>query len=120
MIAGYETTSTALASSTYILATKQDIQDKLRTEIDEQEWNDDNQVNYDIVMNMNYMDLFVKEVLRMYPITTTAMTRECNTSANVCGYQIEKGYFSAFFFVSNIYSFLNRVCHSTRCVYYTL
>jgi cytochrome P450 len=40
---------------------------------------------------MNYMDLFVKEVLRMYPITTTAMTRECNTSTNICEYQIEKG-----------------------------
>jgi cytochrome P450 len=91
MIAGYETTSTALASSTYILATKSDIQDQLRAEIDEQEWKEDNEANYDIVMNMNYMDLFVREVLRMYPISTVAMTRECNTSANICGHQIEKG-----------------------------
>ncbi len=42
-------------------------------------------------MNMNHMDLFVKEVLRMHPISTTIMTRECNTSTNVCGHQIEKG-----------------------------
>lgn len=91
MVAGYETTSTALASSTYILATKPDIQDKLRTEIDEQQWNEDNQVNYDIVMNMNYMDLFVKEVLGMYPVSTLAMTRECNISTNVCGHEIEEG-----------------------------
>jgi hypothetical protein len=46
LVAGYETTSTALGSSTYILATQSDIQDKLRAEIDEQEWNEDNQVNY--------------------------------------------------------------------------
>jgi cytochrome P450 len=63
MIDGYETTSTALASSTYILATQSDIQDKLRAEIDEQQWNEDNQINYDIIRNMNYMDLFAAEVL---------------------------------------------------------
>ena len=91
MLAGYETTSTALASSTYVLATQPDIQDKLRAEIDEQEWNEDNQVNYDTVMNMKYLDLFVREVLRMYPVTTTVMTRECNTATNVCGHEIEKG-----------------------------
>jgi len=91
MVAGYETTSTALASSTYILATQFDIQDKLRAEIDEQQWNEDNQINYDIIMNMNYMDLFIKEVLRMYPISTTAMTRVCNISTDICGHQIEKG-----------------------------
>ena len=90
MIAGYETTSTSLGASTYVLATQPDIQEKLRAEVDEQPWNEDNDVNYEIVMNMNYMDLFVREVLRMYPITTTAMTRECNTSTNVCGYEIEK------------------------------
>lgn len=91
MVAGYETTSTVLASSTYILATKPDIQEKLRAEVDEQEWNDDNQVNYDIVMNMNYMDLFVREVLRMYPVSTLAMTRECNNTTDVCGHRVEKG-----------------------------
>ena len=91
MVAGYETTSSALASSTYVLATQPDIQDQLRAEIDEQEWNEDNQVNYDTVMNMKYLDLFVREVLRMYPITTAALTRECNTSTNVCGHEIEKG-----------------------------
>ena len=91
MIAGYETTSTALASCTYILATKPDIQDKLQVEVDEQEWNDDHQTNYDLAMNMNYLDLFTREVLRMYPITTKIIRRECNISTNICGHQIEKG-----------------------------
>ena len=27
----------------------------------------------------------------MHPITTTVMTRECNTTTNVCGHEIEKG-----------------------------
>ncbi|CAM4756507.1 unnamed protein product [Rotaria magnacalcarata] len=38
-----------------------------------------------------YLDLFLREVLRMYPITVKAMTRECNTNATVCGHTIEKG-----------------------------
>ena len=91
LVAGYETTSTALASCTYILATQPDSQEKLRTEIDEQQWNDDHQVNYDIVMTMNYLDLFVREVLRMYPIAITAVNRECNAAVNICGHEIEPG-----------------------------
>ncbi len=91
MTAGYDSISTALASCTYVLATRQDIQGKLRVEIDEQKWNDDNQVNYDIVMNMTYMEIFVREVLRMYPIATAATKRECNTATTVCGHEIEKG-----------------------------
>jgi hypothetical protein len=120
MTAGYDSVSTALASCTYILATKSDIQEKLRAEIDEQKWNDDNQLNYDIVMNMTYIDMFVREVLRMYPIATAATKRECNTTTTICGHEIEKGrYFSAF--ESFLYFFLvYRRCYSTRYFQYPL
>lgn len=94
MIAGYDSVSTALASCTYVLATKSDIQDKLRAEVDKQEWNeDDDQLNYDIVMNMTYMHMFVQEVLRMYPIATAATKRECTMTTIVCGQQVEKGHY---------------------------
>ncbi|CAF1393416.1 unnamed protein product [Adineta steineri] len=91
MIAGYDSVSTVLASCTYVLATKNDIQEKLRAEIDEQEWNDDNQLSYDIIMNMSYMDIFLREVLRMYPIAIAATKRECNMTTIVNGHKIEKG-----------------------------
>ncbi len=120
MIAGYDSVSTALASCTYVLATKSDIQEKLRAEIDKQEWNDNNQLNYDIVMNMTYIHIFVREVLRMYPIAIAATKRECNTMTTVCGYKIEKGrYFFAF---ENFLHFflVYRCCHSTRCSQYPL
>ncbi len=93
MIAGFDSVSTALASCTYVLATKIDIQEKLRAEIDEQEWNADNHLNYDIVMNMTYIDMFVREVLRMYPIAIAATKRECITTTTVCGYEVEKGHY---------------------------
>lgn len=92
MVAGFETTSTSLGSSTYVLATHSDIQEKLRTEIDEQQWSDDKQINYEIIMNhLTYLDLFVKEVLRMYPVSSVAMKRECNATTNIRGLEIEKG-----------------------------
>ena len=95
MVAGYETTSTALAYSTYVLATRLDIQDKLIEEIDQNDWNNiDGEHIYEIAMNLSYLDLFVHEVLRMYPITFKAMTRECNTTTTVCGHIIEKGSFN--------------------------
>ena len=115
MIAGFDSVSTALASCTYVLATKIDIQEKLRAEIDEQEWNVDNQLNYDIVMNMTYIDMFVREVLRMYPIAVAATKRECNMTTNVCGYEVEKGYyFVCLRKLSSFFSYIYRRCHSTR------
>ncbi|CAF4195293.1 unnamed protein product [Adineta steineri] len=91
MLAGFETTSNALAFATSALATTPHVQNKLQMEIDEI-WNDDiNNLDYDIIANMTYLDMFVKEVLRMYGISTQAITRESNASVNVCGHQIEKG-----------------------------
>ncbi|CAF1401792.1 unnamed protein product, partial [Rotaria sordida] len=91
MIAGYETTSTALAYCTYILATKLDIQDKLIKEIHEIKWNNyNNEDIYDIATNLRSLDLFVREVLRMYPITSKGQIRKCNQTTNISGYIIEK------------------------------
>ena len=120
MIAGYDSVSTALASCTYVLATKSDIQEKLRAEIDEQEWNDDNQLSYDIVMNMTYIDVFVREVLRMYPIATAAVKRECNTTTTVCGHEIAQGHYFSTIESFLYFLLLYRRCHSTRCSQYPL
>ncbi|CAF4526497.1 unnamed protein product, partial [Rotaria sp. Silwood1] len=91
MIAGYETTSTALAYRTYILATKPNIQDRLIEEINEIKWNKyDDENAYEIATNLVYLDLFTREVLRMYPITSKGQIRKCNQTTNICGYIIAK------------------------------
>ncbi len=94
MVAGYETTSTALAYSTYVLATQPEIQEKLIEEMNKTVWNN-NQVEeaYDIASNLSYLDMFVREVLRIYPIVTRLIARECNTTTTVCGHIIEEGLF---------------------------
>jgi len=94
MIAGYETTSTALAYSTYVLATQPEIQDKLVEEINQKVWsNNQAEETYDIASNLSYLDMFIREVLRMYPIVPRAMARDCNATTTVCGHIIEEGLF---------------------------
>ncbi|CAF0988494.1 unnamed protein product [Rotaria sordida] len=88
MVAGFDTTSTIFAYSTYILATEPEIQKKLQAEIDDQHGKE---LDYDTVTKMEYMDLFLREVLRMYPASTAAVTRVCNETTTVCGHNIQKG-----------------------------
>ena len=79
MIAGFETTSTTLAYSTYVLATHPHIQERLVEDISQP------------IEQFEYLDLFLREVLRMYPVAIQAISRECNETTFVCGHQIERG-----------------------------
>lgn len=88
MVAGFDTTSIMLAYCTYILATELDVQSKLQAEVDDLL---DEELDYDTISKMKYMDLFLREVLRMYPPSVGALTRVCNQSITVCGHTIEKG-----------------------------
>ncbi|CAF1216562.1 unnamed protein product [Rotaria sp. Silwood1] len=63
---------------------------KLQIEIDEN-WKEDEELDYDKIAEMQYMDLFVREVLRMYRSSGRASTRLCNKAATVCGHQIDEG-----------------------------
>lgn len=64
------------------------MQDKLYEEI----LNASNEIEYELsTTKMSYMDTFIREVLRMYPILPQTVHRECVDDANVNGYQITKG-----------------------------
>ena len=120
MIAGYETTSTSLAYATYVLATKMDIQDKLIAEIDQYDWKKmTRDETYDTSMNLSYLDLFVREVLRMYPITSKAMTRKCNTTTVINGHTIEKGQSEERYTFHRLLSIF-RQCYSTGYIHSSL
>ena len=88
MVAGFDTTSTTLAYCTYVLATEPGIQKKLQAEIDDQHGKE---LDYDTVTKMEYMDLFLREVLRMYPPSIGAITRVCNETTTVRDHNIQKG-----------------------------
>jgi cytochrome P450 len=77
MIAGYETASTALAYVTHILATHPEEQKKLRDYIDSY-ISKDTILDYELLNKLEYLDWFIRETLRMYPITPIIINRQCS------------------------------------------
>ena len=76
MLAGYETTSTCLTYASFVLAKYPEEQEKLFGEINSY-FNADNNIepNSDNVQELNYLDMFIKELLRVYPIGNPLVTR---------------------------------------------
>lgn len=89
IFAGYETTSTSLSFFLYSLATHPDVQKKLQDEIDAT-FPNNAPLNYDDVMQMEYLDMVVNEGLRLYPIAGR-LERVCKKDAEVSGLFIPKG-----------------------------
>ena len=87
MLAGYETTSTALTYSTYVLAKYPEEQQKLYDEISAAFSHDSDikEINTDSVQKLEYLDMFVKEVLRFYPIGNNVVSRECTIPTTING-----------------------------------
>jgi cytochrome P450 len=84
MIAGYETASTALAYVTHILATHSEEQKKLQDHIDSY-LNSDTILDYEILNKMDYLDWFIRETLRMFPVTPIIINRECSEEIDLPG-----------------------------------
>ncbi|CAF1139090.1 unnamed protein product [Rotaria sp. Silwood1] len=78
MAVGYETTSTALAYVSYVLATHPNEQLKLQEHIDSHfHPNTDNDIpTYEAILKMEYLDMFIREGLHMYPIVPVVINRQ--------------------------------------------
>lgn len=91
-LAGFDTTSTLLTSSSYLLAMYPSIQDKLHLEVKKAlEGTDIKDLQYEQLTSMKYLDAFIAEVLRLFPATTRLerIAREDHTFEN--GIQVERG-----------------------------
>lgn len=66
-IAGFETVSTALSFISYELALHQDIQQRLRQEIESTRKKCKGNLTYDALIGMKYMDMVISEGLRKWP-----------------------------------------------------
>ncbi|XP_070556759.1 cytochrome P450 3A29-like [Ptychodera flava] len=88
-LGGLETTSTTMSFLAYVMATHPDIQDKMCKEIDDVMAEYD-EPNYQAVAKMLYLDMVVRETLRMYP-PAVRFERECNEDVTIAGARIPKG-----------------------------
>ncbi|GIX77333.1 cytochrome P450 3A21 [Caerostris extrusa] len=66
-LAGYDTTASTLSFVTYQLALCQDVQDKLREEVDQAIKENNGVLTYEAVQSLKYLDNVISETLRMYP-----------------------------------------------------
>ncbi|KAJ3565769.1 hypothetical protein NP233_g7435 [Leucocoprinus birnbaumii] len=73
VFAGMDTTSSALSRILYLLATHQDVQERLRQEI--QEAQNDGELTYDQLVFLPYLDAVCRETLRVYPPINLAPMR---------------------------------------------
>jgi cytochrome P450 len=87
VIAGYETTSTALSYISYVLATHPNEQQKLQEHIDAHfdPESENDEPSYDTVLQMDYLDMFIRETLRMYPIAPIVTNRQSSEEFHIKG-----------------------------------
>ena len=91
LLAGYETSSNTLSFILYHLALNPDVQDKLRTEINEAvESNAKRKSLYELAQNMEYLDCVIKESQRLCP-AAPQVNRECCENYDLNGIHIPAG-----------------------------
>ncbi|XP_077276291.1 putative cytochrome P450 6a13 [Temnothorax americanus] len=77
--AGFETSSTTISNALYELALNQKVQDNLRQEIDEMYAKHGENLTYDDIKKMDYLDKVFKETLRKYPPVTVLMRQSMSS-----------------------------------------
>ena len=100
-----DTTSSALARLLHLLSEHQDIQDKLRDEVqrasaskrsegrvnsdeDDEDEASEGQLNYDQLMNLPFLDAVVRETLRLYPPAPTVLRESVHLSSRPSGHAV--------------------------------
>jgi cytochrome P450 len=86
-----EMTSTLLSYCTYVMATNPEVQQKLKDEIDANIGSDVQSPTHEMIDKLVYLDMFIKEVSRMYPISPIVLTRLCIQDTTIGQYTLKKG-----------------------------
>jgi cytochrome P450 len=86
IIAGSETTATALSAVTYLLTTHPEVLKKLTDEV-RSSFQHESEITFQTVAHLTYMLSVLDEALRMYPPVPNAINREINPEGGmICGY----------------------------------
>ncbi|KAK3789005.1 hypothetical protein RRG08_039613, partial [Elysia crispata] len=88
LLAGYDTVSTVMSFTLFLLAENPDCCSRLQQEIDEKLGKC--MPTYENMQDLTYMDMCLNEAMRLYPIGFQ-LDRVCNEDIVVCGVHIPKG-----------------------------
>ncbi len=92
LLAGYETTSTALSFMVHNLATNQKVQEKLQAEVDEHFPDKaDCRPDYVTLKKLHYLDMVIHENLRCHVIGELGRIKVCVEDCTIRGIPFEKG-----------------------------
>lgn len=83
LMAGYETTATTLIYLIYELACNQDIQTRLYEEIIQHFPNEEDEITFDDLTKLDYLDKVWCETLRKYPLASTVIARQAEVTCAV-------------------------------------
>ncbi|XP_023946916.2 cytochrome P450 9e2 [Bicyclus anynana] len=86
LIAGFETTSTLLSFAIYQMTIQPEIQNKLRDHIEEITKGEE--LCYDHIAELDYLDAFISETLRMYP-PVARLDRKCTKPYTLPGTSVQ-------------------------------
>ncbi|MDY6940505.1 MAG: cytochrome P450 [Cyanobacteriota bacterium] len=92
LVAGHETTATALAWALYWVHHQPEIGEKLRRELDGLAENaHPNGLDPNEILKLPYLNAVVQETLRMYPVVMFALPRLVKAPVQILGYDLEPG-----------------------------
>ncbi|KAH0821176.1 hypothetical protein GEV33_001615 [Tenebrio molitor] len=86
-LGGFETSATTMTFAMYEIATNPHVQDKLREEINTVFGKNNDQMSYDGMMKLTYMDKALNETLRKHP-PIGVITRQCSKDYTIPNTQI--------------------------------
>lgn len=86
-IAGFETSSSVISYALYELALHQEIQSKVRDEVNKVVAKHGNEITYEAIMDMTYMEMVANEALRKYP-TLPLLNRQASSDYKIPGTDI--------------------------------
>ncbi|KAL0883161.1 hypothetical protein ABMA27_016607 [Loxostege sticticalis] len=86
LIAGYETSSTLLSFAIHVLATKPELQTKLRQHVEE--LTNGKEMSYELLSQLHYLEGFLLETLRMYP-PVSRVDRLCTKNYTLPGTSVQ-------------------------------
>lgn len=84
LVAGFETTASTLSFILHLMAQYPEEQDKLHEEL-VRRYPVDEDLDYSQLQELERLDMFVKEALRLYPPVTMLVSRHCRADTTILG-----------------------------------